>query len=300
MVRQITELRARVEERHKQLLARDAQENPAMAFLAKELMQCTLPHSDPGKQRVWRRTYNLITLKIESGSDARTDELLGIPYGIIPRLLLFYINTEAIRTRDRKIVFGRNLSDFMRKIGLNPRGHGKRSDYKRMIEQATRLFTARITFVDERQERDLLPRIDMLVAEKQDLWWTPHTAEQPSIWESWIELSETFFEAITSSPVPVDLNVLKQLKRSPLALDLYGWASYRVYLVNREKVPVRIPLRALKEQFGAEYSHQTEFNRKFKSAMLKVKAAYPALNYTLEEGSITLHPSPTAIPSRDL
>ena len=296
--KRISEIQSRVEERHKQFLARDAEENPAMAFLAKELMQCTLPHSDPGKIRIWKRTNNLITLKIESGSDAKSDELLGIPFGIIPRLLMFYINTEAIRTRSRRIVFGRNLSDFMRKIGLNPRGHGVRSDYKRMIEQATRLFTARITFVDERQERDLPPRIDMVVAAKQDLWWTPHSADQYTIWESWIELSQDFFEAITNSPVPVDLNVLKQLKRSPLALDLYGWASYRVYLVNRERKAVTIPLSRLKEQFGGEYASQKEFNRYFKLAMGKVKKAYPALTFTIHEGAITLFPSQTAIPSR--
>jgi hypothetical protein len=38
-------------------------------------------------------------------------------------------------------------------------------------------------------------------------------------------LGENFFEAITAAPVPLDMRVLKTLKRSPLALDLYAWLS---------------------------------------------------------------------------
>ena len=53
----------------------------------------------------------------------------------------------------------------MRRIGLNPdNGSGKRSDYRRMIDQANRLFTARITFAKLRPETDMPLRLDMLVA----------------------------------------------------------------------------------------------------------------------------------------
>jgi hypothetical protein len=308
--RSIKQFQARIEEHHRRALAKDAEENANMVFLASAFMQCTLPHKDPGKIAVWSRTNNLITLKIESGRDARTDELLGIPFGIIPRLLEFYLNTEAVRTRSRTIKFGRQLAKFMRQIGLDPDSYGKRSDYKRMIEQANRLFTARITIVDNRQlERHLPPRKDMLVAEEQDLWWSPHNADQTTIFESHIVLSERIYEAFTSNPVPVDFQALKMLKRSPLALDLYGWCAYRI---NDLKQPLTIPLAALQHQFGAEYTIRTtdengqehlapnrkEFNRKFRQAMVKVQQAYPALKYGIEEGTITLFPSATPIQTR--
>lgn len=299
----ISSLETTRDNRVKQFRAEEAKRNPDRAYLARELVQCTLPHSDPGKTEVWSRSNGQITLMIDSGKDPRTMKPYGIPYGVIPRLMLYYLNTEAVKTRSRTIYFGRNLHAFMRAIGLNPNnGSGKRSDYRRMIEQCNRLFNARITFASEATDRYTAPRVDLLVAEKQDLWWTPSSADEDTIFESWIELSEKFFDAVTSNPVPVDMNALKILKRSPLALDLYGWATYRTYLVNQKGEPERIPLVALRDQFGAEYADtpqgQKDFNRKFRQALEKVKKVYPDLTYTLEPGVVILHPAATAIPSR--
>ena len=39
-------------------------------------------------------------------------------------------------------------------------------------------------------------------------------------WESKVRLSESFFNEIVSHPVPLNMNTLKALKRSPLGLDL--------------------------------------------------------------------------------
>ena len=39
-------------------------------------------------------------------------------YGSIPRLLLFWITTEAVRTKARRIEFGRSLTAFMLELGL--------------------------------------------------------------------------------------------------------------------------------------------------------------------------------------
>ena len=49
----------------------------------------------------------------------------------------------------------------------------------------------------------------------------------PVLFESKIELGEKFFQEIIRNPVPLDMNILKALKRSPLGLDLYLWLTYR-------------------------------------------------------------------------
>ena len=46
---------------------------------------------------------------------------------------------------------------------------------------------------------------------------------------STIELGEKFFNEILACPVPLDMNVLKAMKRSPLGLDLYLWLTYRLF-----------------------------------------------------------------------
>ena len=60
-----------------------------------------------------------------------------------------------------------------------------------------------------------------LIAERGEFWWSK-PAER-TLWESKIELGEKFFQEIISHPVPLNLNTLNALKRSPLGLDLYLW-----------------------------------------------------------------------------
>ena len=45
--------------------------------------------------------------------------LQKLPFGNIPRLLLAWVSTEAVRTQSRVLVLGASLSEFMRKVGLD-------------------------------------------------------------------------------------------------------------------------------------------------------------------------------------
>jgi hypothetical protein len=97
------------------------------AFLTKQLVQVTLPHSSPGNVPIWKRKTGNLTLAIRSGWNHEKDEPIGYPFGSIPRLLLFWITTEALRTQSRKLELGASLAGFMRDIGLDPStGGGKR------------------------------------------------------------------------------------------------------------------------------------------------------------------------------
>ena len=57
----------------------------------------------------------------------------------------------------------------------------------------------------------------------------PKRPDESTLWDSKIELSEKFFNEIIRHPVPLDMNTLKALTRSPLGLDLYVWRNYRVF-----------------------------------------------------------------------
>ena len=60
------------------------------------------------------------------------------------------------------------------------------------------------------------------------------------LFESKIELGEKFFNEIIHNPVPLDMNILGALKRSPLGLDLYMWLTYRTFgLDSRSGCPGR-------------------------------------------------------------
>jgi len=267
------------------------------AYMARQLVQCTLPHRDPGAVPVWTRRNGTATLGLVPGMNIETGASYGYPYGTIPRLVLFWITTEAVRTGNRRLQLADTLSQFMRALDLDPSRGGKRSDMRRLREQMTRLFRCHITFQDkaERMGAEGTKWRDMPVAPEGELWWSHTMPHQSALWGSWIELGEKFFEAIMVAPVPVDMRALRALKNSPLALDLYAWATHRVHRLEKAQF---IPWKGLQEQVGTDYSNVDEFARKAKPALRKVCAVYPALNLRMQIGGFRLLPSTTAVPSQ--
>ncbi len=219
---------------------------------------------------------------------------------MLPRLVLFWITAAAVQTKSRHLELGDSLSSFMRELDLIPAssGGGKRSDAKRLRGQMERLFRCRISFdqaTTDESGAEGNSWLDMQVAPKGELWWDTKQPDQAALWGSWIELGEEFFKAITAAPIPADMRALRALKRSPLALDLYVWATYRVFQVNRKGGSQFISWAQLKPQMGAEYKSVDEFARKAKAAFRKIRAVYPGLRLDYAKGGLVLRPSPTAV-----
>jgi hypothetical protein len=276
---------------------REAPGETELTFMARQLVQCTLPHSNPGDVPSWKRRNGKYTLSIKPGTD-ENDKSFGFPYGVIPRLLLFWITTEALRTKSRRIELGHSLSEFMRGLGLDPSRGGKRSDVQRLQDQQRRLFKATISFhqkMEEDPKRHGERWLDMQVAPKGEFWWDPHEPGQGTLFESFVILGEDFYDALTSNAVPVDMRVLLAIKRSPLALDLYAWVTWRVFKISK---PMFIPWDGLMQQMGGEYARVNDFIGKAKGAFRKIRAFYPALNLTYGKGGFTLYPCPPAIAPR--
>lgn len=270
------------------------------AFMARQLVQCTLPHSDPGNVPIWKRSSGNTTLAIQPGMDIDTEKSIGYPYGTIPRLLLFWIITEAVQTKSRRLVLGRSLAEFMRAVGLDPNGGGKRSDQKRLKDQMRRLFKCHISFNAEMNENGAHGERwrNMEVAPDGELWWHPHP-NQTAFWESWIELGEKFFAAVLASPVPIDMRALRALKRSPLALDLYAWVSFRAFVIVQKKQPPKFTSwRLLMQQLGADYGTANDFQKKAGPALRKIAALYPGLTIGMTTGGFTIHASRLAVPQK--
>ncbi|QDT37677.1 replication protein RepA [Stratiformator vulcanicus] len=271
-----------------------------MVFLARNLVQVTLPHSDPGDVPVWGRTNGNLTLTIKPDwtLDPQTNQptCLGLPYGTIPRLLLFWITTETLRQKSRKITLGDSLSGFMRELDLTPTG-GRWGSIPRLKKQMERLFRAKISFEERRTDGELKGTrwLDMPVAPQGELWWNHQQPDQSSLLGSWIELGEAFYDSILAAPVPVDLRALLALKNSPLALDLYAWSTYRTHRVNRSGRKAFIPWRGLAKQFGGDYANVKDFKRKAKQVLRKVQAVYPGLVLEDRDGGFNLCPGRTAV-----
>src|SRR5260363_412115 len=74
--------------------AEDAKETGRLGFMARALIQATMPHSDPGNVSAWQRVNGNFALFIQSGLMHGNKEPIpiGLPYGCIPRLLSSFIS----------------------------------------------------------------------------------------------------------------------------------------------------------------------------------------------------------------
>jgi Plasmid encoded RepA protein len=270
-----------------------------LAFLARDLVQLTLPHSDPGDVPVWKRTNgSLLLVMARTKVDRETGVLIGYPYGAIPRLLLYWLTTEVLRTKSRTLKLGSSLNNFMGSVGLSlATGGGKRSNAVRLKDQMRRLFAASISI----QSADLSGPDDsggMLVARRSRFWWNPEDSTQEDHSKSYVELSQDFYETLINSPIPVDMRALKALNHSPLALDLYAWSTHKAYATSLKNKSVFVSYRDLQQQLGAQYSELKAFGRKFRAALALVKTVYPGLEVQIETGGVVISPSLPAIPRK--
>ncbi len=250
-----------------------------LAFVARLLAQATLPHSDPGDVSEFGRTNGNLRLVVQPGPG------VGVPYGSYPRLVMAWLTTEAVRTGRPRIVLGESLSAFMCELGIVPTG-GRWGTITRLRDQMRRLFASRIAAVYDGADGFALRSME--VATDVDLWWSPKAPDQAAVFESVVVLGERFFQAVTERPVPVDMRVLRALKKSPLGLDLYTWLTYRVSYLNG---PTAIPWPALHDQFGADYADPKNFARKARRELAKIKLLWPELRAETPPGRLVLRPS---------
>ena len=117
-----------------------------LGFMARMMALCSLPRTNPGNRLQYKRTNGPFTLIISATGNHK------LPFGNLPRLILAWLCTEAVRTQSREIVLGRSLSKFMRSLGINSTSGGNRGEQTRLRNQMKRLFNAsvRLVYEDER------------------------------------------------------------------------------------------------------------------------------------------------------
>ena len=193
-------------------LVRASEADPDLGFMGRLMALCSLPRTNLGRRLQYKRVNGPYTLIMTAVGQT------GLPFGNLPRLLLAWVSTEAVRTQSRALFLGASLSEFMRKLGMDPIGGGSRGDRTRLRNQMDRLFssTGQLIYEDERGKAT----VNSLIADSTAFWWNESKPNEPSLWNSKIELGEKFFQEIINHPVPIDMNTLTALKRSPL-----GWTS---------------------------------------------------------------------------
>ena len=272
------------------LLAKASEATADTGFMARLMMLCSLPRTNPGRQLQYKRVNGPYTLIVTAVGQS------GLPFGNLSRLLLAWVCTEAVRTQSRELFLGASLSGFMRRLGMAPIGGGSRGDRTRLCNQMKRLFNAHIQLAYE--DKQVSASVNSPVASRTEFWWNERRPNEQGLWDSQIELGEKFFHEIIQHPVPLDLNILKALKRSSLGLDLYLWLTYRTFTLRR---PLRLSWARLYRQFGAAPARANDnrtvqdFRKGCLRELIKIKTAWPDLAYATAQGVLVLWPSKPAI-----
>ena len=114
-----------------------------LGFMARLLALCSLPHTNPGDRLQYKRQNGPYKLVMVAGADNK------LPFGNIPRLLMAWLSTEAVRTGSRELVLGKSLYEFMRTLGMEDRSDSPRGDRTRLRNQMKRLFGCSVSLIYE-------------------------------------------------------------------------------------------------------------------------------------------------------
>jgi hypothetical protein len=248
-----------------------------------------LPHKRLADDQVWEKRGHRVVLSVEPGfirskNGKGKPVLMGVPYGARARMILLYLQTQAIRTNSREVELGRSMRDWLGRMGLTWGGETG----KALREQANRIATCSLKFYWEGDTADGwtkggFVRSGLRFHDRADM-----DTRQGDLWEDRVVLDEVFWDALRQHPVPLRETALRKLSGLSVSLDLYIWLAYRLHTL---KGPTPVRWAALKEQFGGGYAEMHTFRRDFRRWIAPAVAAYPDARVELADEGVVLYPS---------
>src|ERR1700730_14010671 len=105
----------------------------------------SLPHKRLPDEQAWEKHGHRVTLLVEPGrlkTSKGEMRLHGVPYGARARMILLYLQTQAVRTNSPQVALGRSMRNWMERMGLAVGGETARS----LREQSARISACTLKF----------------------------------------------------------------------------------------------------------------------------------------------------------
>lgn len=262
-----------------------------IAYQHTVLCQTSLPYRNPGKDvREWKHRNGNIYLLVLGGNalDPVKEDFvdLPLPSGPKARLILCYLNGEAMKHQSPVIEVGDSLTAFVRRLQRRAPNGPEIRKFKDQLSAST----IRLGFIRE----------DRAVTIKQDIvqgfdLWVPKDEAQRVLWSSEIRLSDAYFESLMAHAVLLDERAVAALSHSSMALDIYCWLAQRLHRIPKGK-PQFIPWTTLKDQFGQGVVRMNHFKANFRLAMGQVLTQYPCARVEGDGRGLTLRNSLPPVP----
>jgi len=266
-----------------------AEEESRLGITHAGFAMTSLPHKRI-EDALWRRDGHRTTLLVESGRN-RNGSLIGVPYGSIARLILLYLQTEAVRTNTPEVELGRSMKSWMLRMSLTTGG----KTYQLVTEQARRISACRLTFFTER-DNGTESRHNGAFVQDAITFASVIDDDQPSLWQDRVRLDPSFWRSLREHPVPVREEAIRAIGTRSLAIDVYIWLAYRLHSLSK---PTPVSWTAIHAQFGAGFRLVRQIKPSFLEALGLALAVYPEARVDADKQGLMLHPSPPAVPKSD-
>jgi hypothetical protein len=268
-------------------------EENSTGFLYSGWCQAALPHRRLPNEAGWQIESERMALVVEPGmrpTSSGRPEPVGVPYGSRARLIMIYLQTEAIRTQSREVLLGRSLREWLTKMNIPVGG----KSLKDVRDQCERISRCRLSLTVRHGSRIGLTNQNVVDAA---LFVDNDAAGQGSLFTETARLSEGFYNQLRKHPVPLQDAAIGAIANNSMALDVYAWLAYRLHSLER---PRPISWAALKGQFGTGYNRMDHFRNNFRPTLALALAVYPdARVEEADDGSgLVLHPSRPPVPTK--
>jgi hypothetical protein len=265
-------------------------EDTDTGYLYSGWAQAALPHKRLADDALWQVKNDRVTLVVQPGVRMVEDGPpvhVGVPYGSRARLILLYLQSEALRTGSREIELGRSLHAWLRRLSIPIGGKSMRD----VRDQAERISRCRMSFQITQGSRAGL--VNQLILDTA--MFVGDGEKKGLMFIETATLSQTFFDQLKKHPVPIEEAAVKQIANNSMALDVYCWLAYRLHALTG---PTPVSWRALYAQFGQGYDRIDNFRRKFRAILGLARAVYPDAQVEEEERGLLLKPSKPPVAGR--
>ena len=261
-------------------------EDSGLGFAFAGWAQAALPHRRLPDDQPWQLISERVTLVIEPGRrpvGGGRLEHVGVPFGAHARLIMLYLQTQALKTDSREVELGGSLRQWLTRMGVPIGGTAARS----VRDQAERISRSHLTF-HFGPEGNVSGLVNQSIVDRAIFLDVGAEHPQGRFSLETAKLSEGFFEQLKKHPMPIEEAAIRTLANNSAAMDCYIWLAYRLHSLSGPKL---VTWKALKAQFGVSYRELYHFKSKWVSALELALAVYPAARVEVMDQGVKLWPS---------
>ena len=267
-----------------------------VGYLPVAMVQCFFPQKRllDGTDE-WKVDHGRTSLLVSNGKIASREKpneyrTCDIPHGYLARLLTTYVIGQSVKTGSRTIDMGHSLRDCLSRLKIPVDGPAG----KRLTKAVEDLAASSIIIGHWDKDGSVHSNYARIVSSVS--FWIEPNLRQRTFWNPELQLSADFYEQLREYRVPVNMDHLKLLSRSPRRMDLYAWLAYRCPKIPRRK-EVAIPIRDLQSLFAPDINNLKHFKKKLKEDLKAIGAIFN-YNVIVEEDMLILRNSPPPLPYR--